>query len=243
MRNPAEAGFFDGKNMKTIGVIGGFGPEATAKFYLEVIKQCRRSGLAHQPHIIVWNVPVPQRLEDEILLHGSGTEKIKPLLLEAARQLEKAGAELLVLPCNTLHVLTDVIRGAINIPFMSIIDITLDKLVKKRVQRVGLLGTSVTIQSDLFRKHQRLIIEALPTQLQKNLNMSLHTFITTHDSTALRQTLKAATYHFRAAGVHDVVVACTDFHGLCPTLKSVTVHDTLINLAKAAVNQGRVSML
>lgn len=222
--------------MKTIGVIGGFGPEATAQFYLELVKKCRLSDQATQPHIIVRNVAVPKKLESDALLRGKNLALFVPLLTRAAKELEANGADFIVLPCNTLHVLTYAIKTSINIPFISIIDVSVDKLQRTNVRRVGLLGTSVTCGNNLFEKIDNTIKFVKPTRdLQQQLDRSVYRFVTMTDSESLRYVLSLAIQQFQKKGICDVLVACTDFHGLCPKRQGVTLHDTLDILIEATV--------
>lgn len=217
--------------MKTVGVIGGFGPEATAKFYLELIEECRRWGLARQPRIFVWNAPVPEKLERDALLNGKNIEKFVPMLVSAAKGLEAAGANFVVLPCNTLHVIAGPIQASLTVPFVSIIDVSIKKLHEAGVQRVGLLGTSVTAQSGMFEAAGREIAFIKPTNhIQRKLNMTVHQFVTTRDPKQLHHALEMATRSFQAKGIRDVLIACTDFHGLCPDMPGIMFHDTLTNL-------------
>src|SRR3989344_5390819 len=96
-------GFFVVKNMKTVGIIGGLGPETTAKFYLEVLSSCFKTNKLNRPPMIVFNVPMRFDLEREIIVEAKGKNRLLPFLLDAAKHLEKGGADFIVIPCNTAH--------------------------------------------------------------------------------------------------------------------------------------------
>lgn len=222
--------------MKTIGVIGGFGPEATAQFYLELVKKCRLSDQATQPHIIVRNVAVPKKLESDALLRGKNLALFVPLLTRAAKELEANGADFIVLPCNTLHVLADTIKTSITIPFINIIDVSVKKLQRAKIRRIGILGTSVTCQHNLFVKNDPTITCIKPTHTaQHALDSAVHHFVKTGDPKLLQHVLAKVVFAFQQHGLRDVLVACTDFHGLCPKRQGVTLHDTLDILIEATV--------
>lgn len=223
-------------NMKKIGIIGGFGPWATAVFYTALVDACRKNQHG-QPHIIVWNVPVLEKLEKDLLLHGKRLTAFIPLLTGAAKNLENAGADFIVLPCNTLHTLSPSITACISIPFVSIIDATVKHLQNKHIKSVGLLGTSVTVKHNLFKQKNHFIKFILPSHsVQKVIDQSVHIFVTTGNNKNLRKVLKSATNEFQKLHIQDVLVACTDFHGFCPDTPNIRIHDTLDILVEATVN-------
>lgn len=225
--------------MKTIGVIGGFGPEATARFYLELVHALNTLP-NNQPHIIMRHCSVPGKLLEDTLLHGKNVEKFIPFLIQSAKKLEKAGADVVVLPCGTLHVLADAIQSSIHIPFVSIIDATVRELQKTGVKRVGLLGTSVTCRNNLFARKDPTIIFTIPEQsIQKKLDCGVHCFVTTGNDQQLKHALHYAVLSFQSKGIRDILIACTDFHGLYPKRNTITFHDVLDILINATVQNLR----
>lgn len=224
------------KNMKTVGVIGGFGPEATAKFYLKLVTECRKVTNGQQPHVIVWNVSVPKILEHAALADGADIDKFIPLVTHAAQSLERAGAEIIVLPCNTLHVLVGAIRHVVRIPFVSIIESSVIALRRQKTTRIGLLGSRVTVNQNLFKRASpNLTFVTVDDQRQSIIDQSLYHFVATHDPVPLSATLNDACRALQHQPVSDILVACTDFHCLCPDLPGVRLHDTLNILVNATV--------
>ncbi|TAL56934.1 MAG: aspartate racemase, partial [Nanoarchaeota archaeon] len=106
--------------MKTVGIIGGLGPETTSEFYLEIIFGCFSKNREVRPPILIWNVPLLYQIERDLLMKSEGEERYIPYLQDAARKLEKAGADFLVMPCNSLHIFIDEIRNSVSIPVLSI---------------------------------------------------------------------------------------------------------------------------
>lgn len=214
--------------MKTVGIIGGFGPEATAQFYLALTARVRS-------RVLVRHVLCPRKLEHDALVLGKNLEKFEPLLVEAAKKLEEDGADIIVLPCNTLHMHEDAIRKAIRVPFISIIEETSKQLRKKRVKKVGLLGSRVTVKNNLFKKKASLIkFATIPKNEQRQLDNALDMYVDTQNSNALRKVLIKSFELFNKKGIKNVLIACTDFHGLCPTTSKT--HDTLDILVRSTVS-------
>jgi aspartate racemase len=225
------------KYMKTIGIIGGFGPEATAQFYLQLIDACRKVSHGTQPHIILRNVSVPSVLEHDALLRGSSINKFIPFLTRAAKDLERSGAGLVVMPCNTLHIHEKKIRSAIAVPFVSIVNASVARLRKEKIKRAGILGSRITVKQNLFRgKAPDITFVSVNAAIQKNINSGLDLFVATSDNTMLNSALQRACIFLKQHDIHHILVACTDFHGLCPVISGIRIHDTLDILVEATVN-------
>lgn len=209
--------------MKIIGIIGGFGPEATAKFY-------RLLAAKTHAHIIVRHVAVPRKLVHDALVFGENMDAFLPLLVETARDLERNGADLVVLPCNTLHIHEAAIRQSIGIPFVSIVDATVGTLRKHNVRRAGLLGSRVTVQNNLFENHGIDVVTVKPS-IQRNIDRALDQFVSTQDNRHLREALNQAFKFLTRKGIKNILVACTDFSGICPIVSGIKLYDTLTILA------------
>lgn len=108
--------------MKTIGIIGGLGPETTSEFYLDLVFSCAKKDKTARPGIIISSVPLPYQIEEDLILRSEGMERYIPFLTAEAQRLEKAGADFLVMPCNSLHVFIKQIRDSVNIPVLSIVE-------------------------------------------------------------------------------------------------------------------------
>src|ERR1035437_4647917 len=137
------------KKIKTLGIIGGLGPETTARFYMEVVFACSKIS-GRRPQILISNVAVPLSVEKELITEAKNMKNILPFLLNAARQLEKGGADFIVIPCNTVHIFIEEIRASVNIPVLSIIEETSNFLRKGKVKEVGVFATTATIKNKLF---------------------------------------------------------------------------------------------
>ena len=135
---------------KTVGVLGGMGPEATVDFMAKVIALTDVS--CDQDHVrmlVDHNPHVPNR-QDAIL--GDG-EDPGPVLADMAADLEASGADFLVIPCNTAYVFEDAILAATHIPLISIIGVSIAAAQESapEAERIGLLATDGCLQSGIYQ--------------------------------------------------------------------------------------------
>jgi len=136
---------------KTIGVLGGMGPEASAYFYGLLVKHTRAA--KDQEHIptVIWSDPrVPDRTA---AILGKGPSPL-PLLIAGAKGLHRAGADFLVIPCLTVHYFLDELRRASPLPIVSLLEETA-RFIRRRHPRLGcagLLASSGTARTGLFQR-------------------------------------------------------------------------------------------
>ncbi len=131
---------------KTVGVLGGMGPDATVDFMSKVILATPAAkDQDHLRMLVDSNPHVPNR-QEALLRDG---ENPGPVLAAMARGLEAAGADFLVMPCNTAHAFKDAIVAAVDIPLVSIIDVTVDACAGATA--VGVLATDGCIASHVFQ--------------------------------------------------------------------------------------------
>lgn len=117
--------------MRTVGILGGMGPEATVLLMRRLIAATpARDDADHIPLIVHQNPQVPSRIAH--LIEGTGTDP-GPVLAEMARGLEAAGAEALAMPCNTAHAYADAIKAATRLPFLDMRDATAAVLPQGRI--------------------------------------------------------------------------------------------------------------
>lgn len=195
--------------MKTIGIIGGFGPESTAEFYISIVNKNRESGRCH-PNIIIHNVPVPFYLERDMIRDGKDLEKYLPLLLESL-DFMRDKADILALPCNTLHVFIDELRKASSVPVLSIIDETAKEIASKRLKKVGLLATTKTIESGLLELKLRSIgIATIRPDRKSQLKISEIIFSILTGEQIAKKDLLDMIRKLELQGAEAVVLGCTD---------------------------------
>ena len=136
-------------NLKTIGLIGGMSWESTVTYYKiinETIKE--KLGGLHSAKCILYSVDF-QEIEE---CHANGNwEKSGEILGEAANNLEKAGADFIVICTNTMHKVVNQIKEKISIPILHIAEMTAEKILEKGLKNIALLGTKYTMEQDFYK--------------------------------------------------------------------------------------------
>lgn len=229
-----------GDLVKTVGVIGGVGPETTAEFYLRLISGCYKKNKESRPPILIWNVPLNYKMEENVILNSTGEEKYLPYLLEAAKRLENAGADFLVMPCNTLHIFINQIRASVKIPVLSITEETIAFLTNLRIKRVGVLATQSTLKSNLYAnalKGAGITQVVLDKQYQNKLGPIIENLVLGTYTESDKRNLIDLISKFSEKGVQDVILACTDLQLLTPHLSGLTTYDTMEILAESTVRE------
>jgi len=132
--------------MRTVGVIGGLGPGSTVDFFAKVVGRTGAKIDQEHLHLIIDNNPhFPDRNR---AVAGTGPSP-GPELAAAASRLEAAGADFVVMVCNTAHYWQDEIEAALTVPFLSIIDLT---VAATDGERIGLIATRGCIDADLYQR-------------------------------------------------------------------------------------------
>src|SRR5262249_42520044 len=135
--------------MRTIGLIGGMSWESSIEYY-RIINETAKTKLGglHSARSLMYSVDFA---EIEALQHQSNWDKAAKILLEAARSLERGGADFIVICTNTMHKVTDALEAHINIPILHIADATAEKILSNGINKVGLLGTRFTMEEDFYK--------------------------------------------------------------------------------------------
>lgn len=222
--------------MKTLGIIGGLGPETTAKFYMQIVTLCAKKNKLQRPNILIANVPISFELEERFINRSEGKRELCALLTNAAKTLEKSGADFIVLPCNTAHVFIDDIRNSVDIPVLSIIEESVKTLKSRGVVKVGLLATPATIKNKLFDKKIDLISPSKSNQ--RKMGLIINNILRNQDIDKNRFELLQIIDSI-AKKSDALLLACTDLQLLIPEKKinNVKIFDTMQILAKASVRE------
>lgn len=136
--------------MKKIGLIGGMSWESS-KVYYEILNEKVREILGgfHSAKCVLESVDFS---EIEKLQHSNDWESLNKLMVNAAKNLENAKADLVILCTNTMHLCSDEIIKNINIPFLHISVATAKKIQEQQINKVLLLGTKFTMEKDFYKK-------------------------------------------------------------------------------------------
>ena len=134
--------------MKTIGMIGGMSWESTAVYYRiinETVKD--RLGGHHSARIFLYSVDF---YEVEKLQREERWDEAASVMIDAARRLERGGADFILICTNTMHRSAEQVMEAVDLPLLHIVDATKEYVLDSGCRKTGLLGTRYTMESDLF---------------------------------------------------------------------------------------------
>ena len=226
--------------MKTVGVIGGLGPETTAEFYLDVVFSCQKNNKINRPPIIISSVPLLYKIEEDAISKNKGIEQCLPFLIEEAKKLEKSGADFIVMPCNSLHVFIKEIRSSVKIPVLSIIEETVKFLKTNKFKKVGIVSTSATIQNKLYENafEKNNIGYVTPNGFQQaKMGKIIHNLVTGQQNNKDREELIKIIGNFEDKKVDCVILACTDLQLLIPKHNNLKIFDTMKIFADATVEK------
>ena len=135
--------------MKTIGLIGGMSWESSMTYY-KVINETVKNKLGglHSAKCIMYSVDF---YDIEKCQADGNWEKSGEILGEAAYNLEKAGADFIVICTNTMHKVINQIKERISIPILHIAEMTAEKILEKKMKNIALLGTKYTMEQDFYK--------------------------------------------------------------------------------------------
>ncbi|QSX39116.1 aspartate/glutamate racemase family protein [Shewanella sedimentimangrovi] len=135
--------------MKTIGLLGGMSWESTQGYYRAINQGVRQAlGGLHSAQIALYSVDFEPI---EKLQHAGDWQQTARLLADAAKRVEAAGADCLLICTNTMHKVAPEIEQAIDIPLLHIADATAEVLMNQGIKKVGLLGTAFTMEQEFYR--------------------------------------------------------------------------------------------
>lgn len=157
---------------KTIGIIGGMGPMATVNLFYNIVKLTDASCDMEHIRVLIDNRPdIPDRTK--ALLKGG--ESPVPMIVESGRNLAVAGADFIIIPCNTSHAFYHEIASQIPLPILHMIEETANELVNCGIHRAGLIATSGTIATGVYHRifEERGIELVVPSNTEQHAIMSL----------------------------------------------------------------------
>ncbi len=225
-------------SMKTIGLIGGMSWESTIGYYREINQRVKKVlGGLHSAKIVLHSVDFDPI---EKLQHSGNWAGTADILIEAAKSVESAGADFILICTNTMHKVAADIEQNINIPLLHIADATAEALVKDRIKKVGLLGTAFTMEQDFYK--QRLIetygLEVvIPNKADRQLvhNTIYNELCLGNIQDASRQEYLRIIKELTKSGAEAIILGCTEIGMLINQQHTdVPIYDTTaIHAAKA----------
>ncbi|KAB7895827.1 amino acid racemase [Rouxiella sp. S1S-2] len=223
--------------MKTLGLIGGMSWESTLPYYRTINEQIKQQlGGLHSAKLVLFSVDF---YEIEQLQAQGDWEKAGQVLGEAARSLNKAGAEIIVVCTNTMHKVAEAIERIGGLPLLHIADATAKPIIEQNLSRIGLLGTRFTMEQAFYRgRLQAQGIDVLtPNEEDRAI---VHRII--YEELCLGKIVDASRDEYRRIissleqqGAQGIILGCTEITLLVgPQDASVPVFDTTAIHAYAA---------
>jgi aspartate racemase len=222
--------------MKCIGLIGGMSWESTALYYKIINEEIKNTlGGFNSAKCILWSVNF-----EEIELYQRTNEwgKCAKILSNAAKNLEKAGAELIILCTNTMHKVSNLLD--IHVPFLHIADMTAEEILKEKISVVGLLGTKYTMSEDFYKS--KLIKKGISVIAPEEKDQNIINDIIYNElckgaikSSSRKKYIEIIDKMIKN-GAQGIILGCTEI-GLLINQKDVSakIFDTTIIHAKKAV--------
>ena len=212
--------------MKTIGLIGGMSWESTALYYRQInLAVQQKLGGLHSAKLVLCSVDFH---DIEVLQRAGDWVAAGEILARAARSLESAGADFLVLCTNTMHTVAPAIEAAVQIPLLHIADPTAQAIQQAGYIKIGLLGTRFTMEQSFYidRLKQQGLEVLLPDAPDRD---TVHRII--FEELCLGQTLEVSRQHYRrimaklvTQGAQAIILGCTEITLL------VSAEDALVPL-------------
>ena len=225
--------------MKTIGLIGGMSWESSALYYRQVNERIRDClGGLHSGRVILYSVDFH---DVERLQRAGDWDAAGTLLAQAARSLELAGADFLVLCTNTMHRVSAAIEAAVAIPLLHIADPTALRIRSDGHSRVGLLGTLFTMEQSFYRERlERHGLEVITPNAQDRA--LVHRVI--YEELCIGKVLAQSRLDYQRimanlvrSGAQAIVLGCTEITMLVgPSDAQVALYDTTSLHALAAAD-------
>ncbi|WP_284109216.1 aspartate/glutamate racemase family protein [Acinetobacter pittii] len=225
--------------MQTIGLLGGMSWESTALYYQQINKMVHRKlGKLHSAKVIIISVD----FEEIAALQAKGLwQEAGAYLAEQALNLEKAGADCILVCTNTMHKIAAQIEDSISIPFLHIADATAKEILSQNIAKVALLGTAFTMEQAFYkaRLQDYGIDVIIPNEADRKI---VHSII--YEELCLgvidpdsQQKYIAIVERLIAEGAQGIILGCTEICMLIGELKfSVPLFDTTTIHAKEAVS-------
>lgn len=133
--------------MKTLGLIGGTGPESTIEYYRLLVAKYREQADGHSPPLIITSVDLKQMVE---WMTAGNLAAVTDNLAAEFERLRNAGADFAALTANTPHIVFDELKQRSPLPLISIVEATCEEAQSRGLKTVGLFGTRFTMQAPFY---------------------------------------------------------------------------------------------
>ena len=200
------------KNNKTIGIIGGVGPQATEFIYQKIIESSQTKYHASNnddyPHLFIESIPIPDFIGDK-----SKLSKAKSMLINCVRNFKKINVNKIAIASNTVHILLEDLSKEIDVDFFSVISLVAQKCKQAHYRKVGLLGTPVLLKSHIYEKKlNNLGIQVLYPST-KDINISeriIRAVLAGQKNRSLKEKYIKLLHNLFDQGAQAIILGCTE---------------------------------
>lgn len=201
------------KLKKTIGILGGMGPEASAYFYNLLIS------LAHKKYHAVQDIDFPPVLIYNLTLFGfdetgiTDKDLVEEQLVNGVQKLENGGSDFIIIACNTVHVFYNSMRKSVNVPILSIVDETVDTICQRGYKCVGVISSESTNKLGLYRdklEARGVVSLTVTAEQQKDLNKIILHIMAGEHTEADTRVMTDIINNLASQGAEAVVLGCTE---------------------------------
>lgn len=199
--------------MKTIGLIGGMSWESSLEYY-KIINETVKAKLGglHSARCLMYSVDFE---EIEILQHQNKWKELTDIMISSAQKLKSGGADFIIICTNTMHKMAKDIQDSVGIKVLHIAEVTGERVVRKGIKKVGLLGTKFTMEGDFYKKilQEKFSIDAIiPSENERE---TVHNII--YDELCKGEIKRASKEKYidiinnlAAKGAEAVILGCTE---------------------------------
>jgi aspartate racemase len=225
--------------MKTIGLLGGMSWESTVSYYKAINEGVKaRLGGLHSAKIVLYSVDFH---EIETLMRQGRWDAIAGILTKEANRIASAGADVLLICTNTMHIVFQQIEAAVDIPLLHIADATAKVIQSKNHKKVGLLGTAATMEEPFYKDrllNKYGIETVVPASADRGIvhNVIFNELCLGKIEGRSRTKYLRIIEHLASQGAETVILGCTEIAMLVsPDQTSIPLLDTAEIHARQAV--------
>ncbi|MCX6018741.1 MAG: amino acid racemase [Chloroflexi bacterium] len=224
------------KQPATIGILAGMGPRSTAPFVDQIVTECQTQyGASFDedfPPMMMYSLPTPFFVDRPI-----DHVRMQDVIIGGLRRLEAAGADFIVMPCNSAHRYFDALRAAVRVPLLNMVD-EASVCLGDAESRMALIGTRPTVEAGMYqraieRRGQRLIHDG---SVQSRVDELILSIKSSRDMSGAQALWDQLQIDVMAKGADTFLIACTDLDAINLETAATVVNATQC-LAAAAVRE------
>lgn len=225
---------------KTIGVLGGMGPSASANLYSKIINYSQQEYGAIQdneyPPVIIYSLTLDGFDETGI----TNADLVKKQLIAGVQKLEAAGCDLIIIGCNTVHIFFEDMQNAVNIPIFNIVGETKKIVNTYGYKKVGLFASESTNKLNLYQNQLEkdgIIVISPNSKQQKTLNRVIEHVMGGHQNEQDIIALKDIARDFQQQGAEGIILGCTEIPLAINQIHTdIKLFDTIEIIVQSAVD-------